>query len=691
MRNNFIALGGASLLLGVSIVAAQAQMVEPTAVPPAPKFDAQVETVLVGRNDIQEFRALDSYNEPAYVSALVSAGKLPAIADRLPAEPLVFKTGNMPDGVGVYGGTLRHVIGGRPQGWNWMSGQTQGWGGISFTMWECLTRTGPLFQVRGDELEPLPNLATSWDWSEDGHELTMNLIKGAKWSDGDPFDAEDVMFFWEDHILDDNIAPQGGAVQGAFGSNTSLEAIDAYTLKWTFEEVRPSQPLYSMAFGSMCPGPSHIMKPQHPKYSDNTYDEYVNAFPPEQLNFPSMGSHIVAEYRPDDIIVMRRNPYYWKVDEAGNQLPYLDELQYKLSTWADRDVQAVAGSGDWSNLEQAESFVEALRRSAEPSAPARLDFGPRIIGYSLEFNFSANGWGEPDARGQAVRELNRNLDFRKGVTTALDRSRLGDSLVKGPFNTLYPGGIYAGTGFYDADSTVYYPYSVETAKAYFEKAGLVDTDGDGFVNWPSGTLDGGNVEITIAAQTTYATDRNLAEGIVALMEESGLRVIPNLVADSVLADLGPAGQFDWKVRRGDREYITTVQQTNWLAPVGDRTSPWHRAGSDGSLDLLPFEQAAVDAVNAFIGSSDPAVKVQAMKDYQKLHTENVYTAGLVNYPGALILNKRLRNVAVPPILAFQWAEDAAMRERMFVPSDLQQNYELHPNTVAGQYGSDPIM
>ena len=66
-----------------------------------------------------------------------------------------------------------------------------------------------------------------------------------------------------------------------------------------------------------------------------------------------MGAWVVVEHRPDDIVVLRRNPYYWKVDEAGQQLPYLDEMHYRLSTWGDRDVQAVAGTGDFSNLEQA--------------------------------------------------------------------------------------------------------------------------------------------------------------------------------------------------------------------------------------------------------------------------------------------------------------------------------------------------
>ena len=73
--------------------------------------------------------------------------------------------------------------------------------------------------------------------------------------------------------------------------------------------------------------------------------------------------------------------------------------------------------------------------------------------------------GEPDARAQLVRELNRNIEFRKAISVAIDRQRLGDSLVRGPFTAIYPGGLYAGTAYYDKASTVYYPYDLTAAKA----------------------------------------------------------------------------------------------------------------------------------------------------------------------------------------------------------------------------------
>ncbi len=679
----------ALLSVGVSMFALAAYAFETTTPPEPPAFPAEAKVTYVARDSILEFKALPGYSEPDWVSEkFEKAGKLPPLKDRLPEEPLVYKAANMPDGIGVYGDTLRHVIGGRPEGWNYMAGQSQGWGGIDIGLSECLTRTAPLFQVNAEDTEPLPNLAKRWEWSKDGHKLTMHLVKGAKWSDGHPFTADDVMFYWEDAVLDPNVSPLGGgASPEAFGEGTTLVKIDDHTVEWTFKEAFPRQYLYTMAYPSFCPGPAHVLKPKHPKYSDNSYDQFKNAFPPEYMNMPVMGAWVPVEYRPDDIIVMRRNPYYWKVDEKGQQLPYLDEAHYKLSTWADRDVQAVAGSGDISNLEQPENFVAALKRAAEPDAPARLAFGPRLIGYNLLMNFSANGWGNPDEREQAVRELNRNPEFRKAVTSALDRKAIGDSLVKGPFTAIYPGGLSSGTSFYDRNSTVYYPYDLDAAKAALEKIGLVDTDSDGIVNFPAGTAGGGNVEIVVLVNSGYTTDKSLAEGLVGQMAKLGIRVVINALDSNQRDAAHYSGRFDWAVRRNTTELSSVVQNTEQLAPVGPRTSWNHRAPEGKDVDIMPFEAEMAELVNRFITSQDNAERAELMKKYQKVYTENLYTIGLTEYPGALIINKRFSNVpAGTPIYMFNWAEDSIMRERMWVAADRQGKYELYPEQLPGKPG-----
>lgn len=479
----------------------------------------------------------------------------------------------------------------------------------------------------------------------------MHLIEGAEWSDGDPFDADDVMFYWNDNVQDPNASavPPGTGTPERFGTETTLEAIDVYTIKWTFKESFPTQYLYAMAYDSFRPGPSHILKAEHPKYNpDNSYDNYKNAFPPEYMNIPLMGAWVPVEYRPDDIIVMHRNPYYWKVDEAGNQFSYLNEMHYRWSTWADRDVQAVAGSGDLSNLEQAESFAEALKRAAEDDSPARLQFDARTIGYALRMNMSANGQGEPDGRTQAVRELNRDLNFRKAVSIAIDRQRLVESLVRGPLTAIYPGGLYAGTTYYDKASTAHYPHDIKAANA------LLD-------------------------------DLNL--GVIAQMESLGIRVIVNFQAGTARDDMTQPGQFDWTVESQGSEMVSAVQGTTQLAPTGPRTHPFHKTDSDDTVDLLPFEQELVDIINTFIASSDPAERAVLMKRYQQVFTENVYSMGLTQYPGELIINKRFANIPEEaPIFMFNWAEDNIICERVFVPQDQQQSYELHPEKLLGEPG-----
>ncbi len=687
MKAHLKALGGASLLVIISATAAPAQ----TLPPDPPNFEAQQSPNFVDIDDILEYRALPAYSEPAWVTKnYVETGDLPPVGERLPKEPMVYKTANMPDGTGVYGDTMRHVIGGRPQGWNFLAGNNQGWGGIDIGLYECLTRTGPLFTVKAEGLQPMPNLARSWEWSEDGHQLTMHLVEGARWSDGAPFTSEDVMFTWEDNIADPNVTSAVGTTEATFGEGTRLEAVDDYTIRWTFKEPFATQFLYQMAYGNFCPNPAHILKPQHPRYNeDATYETYKNFPAPGYLNYPVLGAWVVTGYRPDDIVILRRNPYYWKVDEAGRQLPYLDEVHYKLSTWADRDVQTVAGAADFSNLEQPENYVESLRRAAAPDAPVRLAFGARTIAYTIYPNLSGNGWGEPDERGQAVRDLNRNLDFRRGVSRALDRQQIGDALVKGPFTTPYPGGVLAETSFYDKASTVFFPYDPEAAKADFEKAGLEDTDGNGFLNFPEGVAGGGDVEITMLINGDYQTDKTIGETIVAMMERVGIRVIPNIVDGSTRDSLALSGKFDWQpVRINYPELSTIVQNTVALAPTGPQVAYGHRAGSDGTLDLLPFEQEMVDVVGRFMASRDPAEQVDLIKQYQKLYTDNVYAIGLTQYPGALMINKRFANIpAGAPIFLFNWAEDNIIRERVFVPEDQQRpEYQLQPETLPGAPG-----
>ncbi len=144
----------------------------------------------------------------------------------------------------------------------------------------------------------------------------------------------------------------------------------------------------------------------------------------------------------------------------------------------------------------------------------------------------------------------------------------------------------------------------------------------------------------------YQTDKTLAEGVQTAMQALGIRVIINAVDGKQRDATNYAGKFDWMVLRDNSDLMSVVQNTEQLAPVGPRTSYFHRAGSDGAVDVLPFEKDLANIVTKFTTTSDPAQRIELMKEYQKIYTTNVYGIGLTQYPGALIINKRFANI--PP-------------------------------------------
>ncbi len=649
-----------------------------TSIPDGSPIPNRLSIKFFSPEQIEQFKKLDHYSEPEWVTEqYVKTGKLPPVEQRLPEEPMVLETASMPDGPGVYGGVLRHVIGGRPQGWNWSAAHSQGWGGINYIVQQCLTRTGPMYQLHPDQLKVLPNLAQNWEWSEDGKSLTMHLIKGAKWSDGAPFTSEDVRFYWEDTVLEPRVPSFSS--KNALGQGAKLEVIDKYTIRWHFDAPHQNQALYNMSFMTFCPGPAHILKPLHPKYSKAaTFESFNKSLPASDVPVVTMGPWVPVDYKDDQMIVLRRNPYYWKVDEKGQQLPYLDEVHYKLSTWESRTLETMSGKADFSNMENPPIYIETLRKLAAPNSPTKAMFGPRNLAYEIQMNLNPT-LAVKDEREAAIRQLNRNLMFRKAISHAIDRKSLGQALVKGPFTAEYAGGLHPETTFYNKKDVVYYPYNVSLAKKYLAELGLKDTDGDGILNFPENTVGGQDLEIVFNSGTS-TSDSVFNENLVSMMADIGIKLIPRIL-DSVQGDSArDAADFDWRLNRSDKELNVPMQRMEWLAPIAKSGPIWHRGTKNNPQLLMPFEKKLVSLANQIVLEQDPAKQTQLIGELNHVTTKNVYHVGLVSFPGALLVNKRIKNVPNAPIIAYQWAEDAVMRERFWVPK-AQQIKELDPNKL----------
>lgn len=670
-----------ALALGASTVHAQALKDSvPLPVPPSMQTG---QTTAIEYKDLMQVKALPQYGEPSWVTDLVKAGKLPPVKDRLPDQPIVVDvTHSAPDGVGQYGGVIRHVSGSRPQGWNWMAGNIMAWGGVEEVVDQCLVRNAPVWMLKKDYVEPLPQLATSWDWSPDGHQLTMHLLKGAKWSDGKPFGADDVMFMWDDNISDPKVP--AWARPATFGEGTTLKKIDDATIVWTFKEAFPVATVYQMGFQKLCPGPAHILKPLHPKYNPQaTYDSYINALKPDHVPWVTMGPWTVTEYKPDQVMVMRRNPYFFEVDQAGNQLPYLDEMQYKLSTWEDRTIQTVAGSADYANMEDPSIFLESLRRARDPSFPDQIIWGPRAYDHSLYLNLS-DVCGADSPRDKAVRTLFRDLAFRRAVTQGVDRQAIAQSLVKGPFIAPYPGGIHPESQFADPKTIVYYPYDLAGAKAALDGLGLKVGDG-GIRTWPAGSaLAGKPLDIYLTYRTSYTTDINIAQTLVSMFREMGINLILRPTTED-LSQVLPQCQWDMALNRGDREWTAPIMQLNYIAPLDWSGPYWHLGTATQAQNLMPPEKEMLGLIDKIRTERDTDKRNDLFHQFDHVFTENVETVGLIQYPGAILINKRFKNVPPgSPIYGYGWGEDGVMRERLWVAKDDQGKVpELAPKTLPG--------
>ena len=657
-----------------------------TEYPLPPELDLGSATVTkMPISELVTYKALPEYHEPEWVTKLVDAGDLPAVADRLPKEPKVVLAAGLPDGIGVYGDVWRDFSACPTAGWNNGAGVTAGWFGIesmSFN-YQSLVKTGPLYRADQD-LEPFPNLAKSWEWSEDGLQLTMHLLEGAKWSDGQPFTADDVMFTWEDLINDPQVIRLGTKGDGfnLDGQPSILEKVDDFTIKWTFAAPNPLHLFYLMDEQDFNISPAHILKPLHPKYNTATdYKSYQDALPPDKLPAVTLGPWVPVEYKTDELLIMRRNPYFWMVDEEGNQLPYIDEAVYqKGPTGAGRTLCTLAGGCDHTNVENPSSeYVDTLKRAAEPDAEFRMGWGPEDLTFELSLNQS-EGLGLKDDRDTAVRALFRDDKFRQAVSHALDREGIAQSLVRGPLLRPWAGGMAPGGPEFDPASVVYYAFNVDRANALLDELGLTDTDSNGVRNFPAdGPGAGQDLVLSLFTWEDVAESRAIGDQIVIMLDAVGIKVNVRPLNSQAHTENNTTGEWDMKLARNDTNSLIFTNCNNY-APLTEVTPNWNRKGQADRV-LRDWEQDLADTITSYCASADPAERKALINHWNYVWTSHNYAIGTIVGRKGLALAKRFKNIpsGLPP-RQYQWVEDAIMSETLWTPVE-EQKPQVRPDTL----------
>ncbi|MGW0229790.1 ABC transporter substrate-binding protein [Actinopolymorpha singaporensis] len=606
------------------------------------------------------------FSEAPSLSEQVKAGKLPALEKRLPSTPYVIphhwaEPGN-------YGGQLQMVI------------DASNSGAI-----KEYSYGHSLLRFLNDGLDIGPGLVESWESNADASDWTFHFRKGLKWSDGQPWTTADIMYWWNDMVLNTEhpeVPPDD--VRSGRDTVATLTAPDDYTLRMKFDAPAPITPERLAAWvnrgiGPQWMAPKHVLMKYHPTYNKKIKgkDWYVkhDLHLDWQLNpgSPVMTGWYVKSYEEGRSVVLERNPYYWVVDKDGKQLPYIDEVRFNVVK--DPQVQKLQMSNGRYD------YVHGGHTSLVLGDISGLKQAEKRTGVQVSFWDSGSGTGSIcflnyDYPDDKMREVIRKPEFRQALSHAINRPdarkaiyfdtgevTTGTLSPKGQMFTINDEAKQKYTQWRDA----YVKYDPAKAKSMLDKLGLVDKNGDGKRELPDGSKLQISLDYPADASAEHVQKNN---HLKRDWEAVGIKTVINPVPPEAFGDRWGRGELmtttAWEV--GDCSpliypgWVIPVETGHW-APLhgqaftmqtGDpkklksqanlspwkRTPPWMLPEKGDPIDRLwkLYAQARVEP--------DNMKRIQIMWEIEKIHIDDgPFFFGIVaNYPRIVLTRKGLHNV-----------------------------------------------
>lgn len=320
---------------------------------------------------------------------------------------------------------------------------------------------GDLIEINRSSQQTEPALAKSWKISPDGRTFTLQLRKGIRFSDGHPFDADDVLFSFNVYMDEAVDSPQRDLLI-IDGKPILVTKLDQYTVR--FALPRP----YAAAerlFDGLAMLPKHLLEKQyHEGHFAQAWSLNVQA-----SEVAGLGPFRLKQYVPGQRVVVERNPYYWKVDQKNQRLPYLDELVFLFVGTEDAQVMRFeAGETDIISRLSSENY-NLLSREKSRVGSQLADIGP-----SLEYNFLV--FNLNDLSGKKFNEVAgkqawfSDLKFRQAISAAVDRESIV-RLVYGTRGAALWGNVGPGNKLWINPTIPHPSRSVETARQLLKAAG----------------------------------------------------------------------------------------------------------------------------------------------------------------------------------------------------------------------------
>jgi len=589
------------------------------------------------------------YNEAPMLKELVEKGELPPVDERLPEEPLVE---DVVEEIGQYGGTLHRGFLGPSDHNNYTR-----------VVYDALVRFSP------DGSEVIPHIAKGWESNDDFTVWKVFLRKGMKWSDGEPFTADDIMFWYEHILLNEELTPSVPIwMQNEDGSVAKVEKLDDYTVQWTFKQPNTAFLLElankdgaDKSIANLAFAPAHYLKQFHPDFVDKAeldakvkeagFDTWTELFAVEAMPHLSGKRPSTAAWVPDNstvsdqVFTLKRNPYYFAVDPAGNQLPYIDYV--KFTFFADKEalnLAAVAGEIDMQGRHINMMNYPVLKENEEKGGYRVLTW-PTFGGSDAVLMFNQTYVKDP-----AIGELLRNKDFRIALSYAIDREAIKESAFLGlgeprqgvpaPWHPYYPGDEWAHK---------YTEHNPDKANEILDSIGLTQRDDEGFRTLPNGE----RLDIEIQVIPAFANWTDVAQIIVQNWADVGIRAHVEVRERALGFKLRDTNDLMVEMWNED----TTGFPFSGQPKMDPRSRPaltfgplfrkWYLTSGKEGMEPSPEVKKLVEIIDEAKVSGRER-QIELAKELFKVWADNVWEIGTVGLTpmiqGVVVVNKNLHNV-----------------------------------------------
>jgi peptide/nickel transport system substrate-binding protein len=589
---------------------------------------------------VADITLAEQYNEAPQLAATVKAGKLPPVEQRLPDEPFIAEWRPKNGKIGKYGGVLRRAT--------WDPSKTTPIRDI----------TSLILAEHSHTVNIYPNLIKSYEMLDEGRQWIMHLRKGLKWSDGHPYTVDDIIFWYEDVQLNQEVVPNLIPQLMSGGDIVIFEKVDDYTLR-----IRAQSPYLLELNGAIhhwsTRYPKHYLKQFHAKYIgkekanelasqagfaswDLLFMDKADAVEIRNTDKPSLEPWVLAQALPKNPVIFKRNPYYWAVDKAGNQLPYINEMRYTLTGDAEVvKLKALAGELDYVTVEDIISYSTFKQTEKTGKIKVFRWASTAINALAVEFNLTH--------KNLAMREIYLDKRFRFAVSHAIHREMINELVWLGMAEP-WQVAPYETSRFYNERlAHTALEYDPVKAGQLLDEMGLDKKDVDGYRLRP----DGGKLEINFVAGPETSLPA-IAEIVMGNLRDIGLKANFRIVDFGLLVekrngnDHGAAltmhswGTAEGTYLSGNANHLVAVRLTNFWSP---EWMNWYQTGGRRGIKPAPDMLRALEAFDKARSTLDPKKQEKWFKVVTDIAADNLWTIGTTKYPGHIkIINPRLRNI-----------------------------------------------